>query len=416
MKSEQIKEYLKNGQLTTPSYVLDMDDLTAHVNVMKNIMKDGAGLCYAMKANPFIVTVMAELVDKIEVCSPGELSICQAYGIPGDKIIFSGVNKTREDVEAALDYGVAIITVESNKHFRLICEYCEKHHSTADVLFRVTNGSQFGMDTEAVESILAQREKYDYIHVKGIHYFSGTQKKRFEKLQEELDELDSFIDHIQEAYGLSELILEYGAGLPVPYFEGEDFDSLYQPLEMIVDAINEKQRNYQVVLELGRFFAFSCGTYLTRVEEVKNNKGSNYVLVDGGIHQLNYYGQNMAMRVPKMELFEMSETSCKVCGADCSAEQSGDVDRDICDCTICGSLCTMADVLVRKWNGKLPKEDDVFAFYNAGSYSVTEAPALFLSRKMPVVYSYTEECGLKVLRDGQEAYKMNLPDEVKDSF
>ena len=160
MKSEQIKEYLKNGQLTTPSYVLDMDDLTAHVNAMKNIMKDGAGLCYAMKANPFIVPVMAELVDKIEVCSPGELSICQAYGIPGDKIIFSGVNKTREDVEAALDYGVAIITVESNKHFRLICEYCEKHHSTADVLFRVTNGSQFGMDTEAVESILAQREKY----------------------------------------------------------------------------------------------------------------------------------------------------------------------------------------------------------------------------------------------------------------
>lgn len=416
MNSTQIRECLKNGKLTTPSYVLDMDVLTAHVKAMETIVGNSAGLCYAMKSNPFLVPVMASLVDKIEVCSPGELSICQAYGIPGSKIIFSGVNKTRQDVEVALSYGVAIITVESNKHFRLICEYCKEHQATADVLFRITNGSQFGMDAEAVKSILAEKDKYDFIHVKGIHYFSGTQKKKFDKLKEELDELDSFMDHIQEAYGLSELILEYGAGLPVPYFEGEDFDSLYQPLEMIVDAINEKQRNYQVVLELGRFFAFSCGTYLTRVEEVKNNKDSNYVLVDGGIHQLNYYGQNMAMRVPKMELFEMSETSCKVCGADCSAEQSGDVDRDICDCTICGSLCTMADVLVRKWNGKLPKEDDVFAFYNAGSYSVTEAPALFLSRKMPAIYSYTEESGLEVLRDGQEAYKMNLPDKVKDSF
>ena len=402
MKSEQIKEYLKNGQLTTPSYVLDMDDLTAHVNAMKNIMKDGAGLCYAMKANPFIVPVMAELVDKIEVCSPGELSICQAYGIPGDKIIFSGVNKTHEDVEAALDYGVAIITVESNKHFRLICEYCEKHHSTADVLFRVTNGSQFGMDTEAVESILAQREKYDYIHVKGIHYFSGTQKKRFEKLQEELDELDSFMNHIQETYGLSDLTLEYGAGLPVPYFEGEDFDSLYQPLEMMMAAINEKKCNFPIVLELGRFFAFSCGTYLTRVEEVKNNKGSYYILVDGGIHQLNYYGQNMAMRLPKMELFAMGD-------------EETDAEANMIVCNICGSLCTLADVLARKWNTKLPKEDDVIAFYNAGSYSITEAPALFLSRKMPVIYTYSKQSGLQVLRDGQEAYRLNLSSSIKDN-
>jgi len=397
MNSTQIRECLKNGILTTPSYVLDTDVLASHVKVMENVIGDGAGLCYAMKANPFLVPVMAELVDKIEVCSPGELSICQAYGISGSKIIFSGVNKTRQDVEAALSYGVAIITVESDKHFRLICEYCKEHQVTVDVLFCVTNGSQFGMDAKSIEEILANKDQYDFIHVKGIHYFSGTQKKKFDKLKEELDELDSFMNHIQEAYGLSELTLEYGAGLPVPYFEGEDFDSLYQPLEMMMDAIKEKHRNYQVVLELGRFFAFSCGTYLTRVEEVKNNKGSNYVLLDGGIHQLNYYGQNMAMRVPKMELLSMSDTEQACC-------------EEPVDVTVCGSLCTMADVLVRKWNGKLPQEDDVFAFYNAGSYSITEAPALFLSRKMPTVYLYSEVNGLEMIREGKEAYKVNLPD------
>ncbi len=403
MNSTQIRECLKNGELTTPSYILDMDVLVSHVKVMETVIGDDAGLCYAMKANPFLVPVMAELVDKIEVCSPGELSICQAYGIPGSKIIFSGVNKTCQDVEAALSYGVAIITVESNKHFRLICEYCKEHHVAADVLFRVTNGSQFGMDAESIEEILAHKDQYDFIHVKGIHYFSGTQKKKFDKLKEELNDLDSFMNHIQETYGLSELTLEYGAGLPVPYFEGEDFDSLYQPLEMMMATIKEKQRNYQIVLELGRFFAFSCGTYLTRVEEVKNNKSSNYVLVDGGIHQLNYYGQNMAMRVPKMELFSMSDMEHACC-------------EEMIDVTICGSLCTMADVLVRKWSGKLPQEDDVFAFNNAGSYSITEAPALFLSRKMPVIYSYTEKCGLEVLRDGQDAYRLNLVSSIKDNL
>ncbi len=400
MNSTQIRECLENGKLTTPSYVLDMDVLVAHVNAMKAIVGNGTGLCYAMKANPFLVPEMANLVDKIEVCSPGELSICQAYGIPGSKIIFSGVNKTRQDVEAALSYGVAIITVESNKHFRLICEYCQKHQVSSDVLFRITNGSQFGMDAESIENILAQKHKYDFIHIRGIHYFSGTQKKKLDKLKEELEELDAFMNHIQAAYGLSELTLEYGAGLPVPYFESEDFGSLYQPLEMLMAAIKERQCSYQVVLELGRFFAFSSGIYLTKVEEVKNNKDTYYVLVDGGIHQLNYYGQNMAMRVPKMELFTMNEST-------------DDIVLDEVDCTICGSLCTLADVLVRKWKGMLPQEEDIFAFYNAGSYSVTEAPALFLSRKMPVIYAYTEVGGLQILRDGQEAYRLNLPDSIK---
>ena len=182
MDSVQIKQYIKEDKITTPSYILDMDVLELHVEAMKNNIAGRAGLCYAMKANPFLIPKMSMLVDKIEVCSPGELSICQSYGIPGSKIIFSGVNKTKKDVEAALDYGVAVITAESEKHFRLICEYCENHNTTAKVLFRLTNGSQFGMDADSIERILSHKEEYSYIHVEGIHYFSGTQKKKFDKL------------------------------------------------------------------------------------------------------------------------------------------------------------------------------------------------------------------------------------------
>lgn len=408
MNSTQIREYLKNGELKTPAYVFDMDVLAEHVKKMQEIVGNDIGLCYAMKANPFLVPAMAQLVDKIEVCSPGELSICQEYGIPGHKIIFSGVNKACQDVETALSYGVAVITVESEKHFRLICDYCKRHNTTADVLFRITNGSQFGMNVEDIEAILSHREQYAYIHVKGIHYFSGTQKKKPDKWKEELDELDSYIERIRDVYGLDELTLEYGAGLPVPYFEGEDFDNLYQPLETMLTLMREKPCDYHVVLELGRFFAFSCGTYFTRVEEVKNNKGTHYVLVDGGIHQLNYYGQNMAMRIPQMELFDMDEELHSELSTKCNVEE---VIEDG-DYTICGSLCTMADVLVRRWKGTMPKENDVYAFYNAGSYSVTEAPALFLSRKMPIIYAYSQVDGLKVLRESREAYEINLVDGV----
>ena len=390
MASTQIEALLKQKKIVTPSYIWDTDVLRAHVENMKNIVCDTAGLCYAMKANPFLITEFKDMVDKIEVCSPGELQICMKHKIPGSKIIFSGVNKTKEDVEAAFEYGVAVMTIESRKHFLLIREYCEKHKVQADVYLRLTSGSQFGMDAKEIEKNIAERENYQYIHICGIHFFSGTQKKKTDKHKQELDELDAFMLKQQKEYGLSNLTLEYGAGLAAPYFEGEDFDRPYKDLEELAEYIKQKNASYRPVLELGRFFAYSCGVYLTKVEEVKCNKGHSYVLVDGGIHQLNYYGQNMAMRIPKMELL--------------SDNESGGTQ----ECTICGSLCTVADVLVRKWSGPLPKEGDVFAFYNAGSYSVTEAPALFLSRKLPAVYRYGEENKIEVLRTQDESYVHNL--------
>ena len=105
MDSRQIEALLKQKKIVTPSYIWDTDVLRAHVENMKNIVCDTAGLCYAMKANPFLITEFKDMVDKIEVCSPGELQICMKHKIPGSKIIFSGVNKTKEDVEAAFEYG-----------------------------------------------------------------------------------------------------------------------------------------------------------------------------------------------------------------------------------------------------------------------------------------------------------------------
>lgn len=409
MKKEQIKQWIQNKEMITPCYVFNTDVLTTHVNRMKEIMGDSVGLVYAMKANPFLVPEFNCFVDKIEVCSPGELDVCKEYGIPGEHIIFSGVNKTKEDVEAAFTYGVAIITIESMKHYRLVVEYCKEHQCEADVLFRITSGSQFGMDKTAVEDIVKNCAEYPYIHIKGIHFFSGTQKKKIEKLTQELDELHEFMNRLETVYGLTDLSLEYGAGLAVPYFEGEDFEGLYANLEELVLYIKKIQPKYEVVLELGRYLAFACGTYVTTVEDVKCNNGHHYVLVDGGIHQLNYYGQNMAMRVPKIEVIEEGTDACAEVVTD-----THETDSETVECTICGSLCTLADVLVRKWEGKLPKEGDVFLFKNAGSYSITEAPALFLSRKMPAVYGYCDAKGLDVLRRQQDSFVFNCKRKLEE--
>ena len=197
---------------------------------------------------------------------------------------------------------------------------------------------------------------------------------------------------LKEQYQYQAAQLEYGAGLSVPYFEGEDFDGVYEELRDLVQQIDTMQFRADVTLELGRYFAYSCGQYLTKVEDCKSNREHSYAIVDGGIHQINYYGQNMAMRVPLI-------THIPAIPVDLRDETK--------EWTICGSLCTFADVLVRKTSFTDLQIGDYLVFQNAGAYSVTESPALFLSRKMPVLYSYNQTDGLCVMREAMESFEWN---------
>ena len=139
---------------------------------------------------------------------------------------------------------------------------------------------------------------------------------------------------------------------------------------------------------MGRFLASSCGTYLTSVVDIKNNLGTNYVICDGGINHLKYYGQTMAMQVPPIILL----------GSDKAYDRSY---------TLCGSLCTTADLLVRKVELPELKIGDVLAFGRCGAYTITEGTVLFLSRTMPRVMLFSEKDGLRLVRDFYETFNLN---------
>ena len=100
------KDILKKAALTlgTPCYVFDTDVFAKRTTAVKNAFGDRVGLCYSIKANPFLLAELPEEFSYIEVCSPGELSICEEVGAPLDKIIFSGVNKTEEDIASFDSY------------------------------------------------------------------------------------------------------------------------------------------------------------------------------------------------------------------------------------------------------------------------------------------------------------------------
>ena len=88
----------------TPLYIFDIDQAAKQVRSFREILGENTGLCFAMKANPFLVKQMAGLTDRIEVCSMGEFYICREIGIPGEKVFISGVVKKKEDIRQILDH------------------------------------------------------------------------------------------------------------------------------------------------------------------------------------------------------------------------------------------------------------------------------------------------------------------------
>lgn len=399
MNCSVLKEKITDGIVKSPCYVADIKQLNMHIDKMLEIAGDTVELCYAMKANPFLTGYIEKRIHRVEVCSPGELEICIAKGIPGEDIIFSGVNKTEENVKVALEYGVDVITLESVKHFNLVKDFCEKNQIGTKVLIRLSSGAQFGMALEELKAIIRDRDKYPLLDIIGIHYFTGTQKKQVSKDIEEIKFIDELIESLKCEYNYECRLFEYGPGLAVPYFEGEAFDSRYDSLIELVDYIKDLNPEYKVAFELGRFFVAESMQYLTTVEDIKRTADINICLVDGGIHHLNYYGQNMAMRVPRIDLLKMNEEMTVAIG---------EIDENDGNWKVCGSLCTFADTLVRKVElGKLAL-GDVLVFNDAGAYSVTESPVLFLSRRMPDIYICQMDGEIQCIRRNKESYTINM--------
>ncbi|MGL6200376.1 MAG: diaminopimelate decarboxylase family protein [Lachnospiraceae bacterium] len=386
-------ERLENGieQFGTPLYVFNTDELVNCVKKFREMLGEKVGLCYAMKANPFLTGQMEAIVDKIEVCSMGEFRICRRLGLPPEKILVSGVLKKKEDILEILEYcrGKCSYTAESLNQYQYFADWSDANHEMLQIYPRLTSGNQFGMDKETIQNIIESRHLHPYLNIQGIHYFSGTQKKRIKKVVDELAYLDTFLLELELKTKFRIEKLEYGPGLLVPYFEGQA-DPRQEDIKTLADAICNMQWKGRIMLEMGRAFVADCGYYLTEVKDIKQNDGINYCIADGGIHQMNYDGQIRGMYRP---VFRVSpENNCE----------------DYKEWTVCGALCTTNDVLMQKVPLKDLRIGDVLIFERVGAYSMTEGMALFLSHALPKVALYHNKTGWKLIRKDQPTYKWNM--------
>lgn len=376
---------------STPYYVFDTDEFAKRAAMIKAALGN-IHLCFSIKANPFLLHRIPEGLDRVEVCSPGELEICIALGIDPSSIIYSGVMKEETDITRAITYGAGILTCESIRHARLESKVALSQGKKVDVILRLSSGNQFGMSLTDIEYIISNPDEFKGISVIGLHYYSGTQKS-LRKIKKDLDKIEFAISTLDEKYGFKPELIEYGPGLCVYYFEPDWEEKEKAALDEAATVLKEFAEKYPLGIEMGRFLAASCGKYFTTVKDIKTQGDANYVILDGGIHHLNYFGQRMAMEVPPIRY---------------ATEGKKAPDEEV-DYTLFGSLCTVADVLVREVRLPHLDIDDVLEFGHCGAYSMTEAPALFLSRFLPAIYAYSSDKGYELLRDHIPASDINKP-------
>lgn len=371
----------------TPLYIFNIDELIKRTRYLKEVFQ--CGIVYAVKANTFIPKEIEDEVERFEICSSGEFEICNKLGINHKKMVISGVYKDYESIDNMIsNYDIGKYTIESLEQFKLLEELSNKYNKEIHVLIRLTSNNQFGVNEEDFKYIIKNKNQ---IIIDGIEYFSGTQKTSLKKINREIDYLCEFINGIEEEFNIKLDEIEYGPGLSINYFQNEEFNE-----ENYFKEINEaigKLRYKKLYLETGRSLTASCGFYLTRVVDMKNNKNGNHIILDGGINHLVYYGQTMAMRLPYFDIFPKK-----------------DVKKEIY--TLYGSLCTVNDVIIKGVEIQKLEIGDLLIFKNVGAYSSTEGISLFLSRELPGVVLY-KDSKFKQVRLNLKTSEINCPSYEK---
>ena len=382
------------NEVSTPFYVFDINVLRDRIDYLNSMMPENVHLCYAMKANPFVVKEIDEIIEKYEICSYGEWNIAKKMGVSDSKMVISGVYKDEISMEDILNNykNGEVFTIESLNQIELLNKLTKEKKKVINIILRLTSGNQFGMCEEEIIEILENRAKYEYLNIMGIQYFSGTQKKLSKRIIKELEYVDEFVLNLKNNLGFVVEELEFGPGFPVVYFEIEqDFDEQTYLME-IADKIKNMKYQGHITMELGRSIVASCGSYYTKVVDKKTNKEGNFAVLDGGMNHLVYYGQMMAMKKPMLDILPKRE------------------DKILENWNLVGSLCTINDLIVKQLPVSNLEIGDIFVFKNTGAYSMTEGISLFLSRDLPKVV-FVQGGEMKIVRENINTYKFNMPNE-----
>ena len=259
-------------------------------------------ICYAMKANPAlgVIQVFAQAGCGFDIVSAGDMARVLAAGGRADKIIFSGVGKTRAEMRQALQAGIGCFNVESEAELEVLSEVAASMGVKAPVSVRVNpnvdpkthpyistglKGSKFGVAHDRVVQTYQRAAALPGLQVLGIDCHIGSQITEVEPY---LDAVDRMLDLVEaiEAAGIAIHHIDFGGGLGINY-NGDtppSADDLWQKMLAKLDARGFGDR--ALMIEPGRSLVGNAGVCLAEVLYLKPGEQKNFCIIDAAMNDL----------------------------------------------------------------------------------------------------------------------------------
>ncbi len=379
----------------TPFYLYDFGVVERQVTRLRTALGPRFEIAFAVKANPSlaVLTLLFRRGLGADVASRGELLAARRAGCPPSRILSTGPAKSDADLEALVRAGVSQIHVEGEWELEALDAVARKLGRRVRVGLRLnppwgiaekrtliggSGVSKFGFDLPSAERVLRrsrERGAFPHLQVCGFQVFNASNVLEANLLVDNTARVLSLALSLSKKHAVPLSSVDFGGGFGVPYTDGDkrlDLEVLRKGLEGIARRAEEEPRlrPTRFVFEPGRFLVAEAGTYVVRVLGTKRSRGTDYVLVDGGIHHFL-----------RPVLFETPHRVRLIPARGGATRGSGPLSKK--SLVVSGPLCTSIDVLHPAARLPLPSRGDLLAFENAGAYGYTESMPLFLSHEWP---------------------------------
>ena len=382
------------AQYGTPLYVYDENMLVNQCRTFINNFKSSrfsTEVLFASKA--FSCLEVLRIANReglgVDVVSLGEIHTAYKAGYDMRRAYFHGNNKTREELQYALEVGVGTIVVDNDYEYEMINEIVRESGNTVDVLLRINTGidahtheyiktakddSKFGYSVydETIYDLIADINNQSNLNFVGFHSHIGSQIFEKTSFFEAVKVVMEFTKKVQERLGLTISVLNLGGGFGVYYTEEDRPFELAEFLREYIEVVERESDNFgldltKVVIEPGRSLTCNAGSTLYSVGGVKKTfAGREYVFVDGGMADNPRYALYKA-KYEAMLANKMNE----------------EVDTTY---TVAGKCCESGDMLVM--DAKLPKAEqgDLLLVSSTGAYNYSMSSNYNRLPKLPVVF------------------------------
>ncbi|WP_411892099.1 diaminopimelate decarboxylase [Yoonia sp. SDW83-1] len=349
----------------TPFYVYSTATLTRHFKLFDEALDWADHLvCYAMKSlsNQAVIKVLANAGAGMDVVSVGEYMRARAAGVPGDRIVFSGVGKTADEMRTALQGGIRQFNVESEPEMIVLDQVAQSLGMVAPITVRVNpdvdakthakiatgkSENKFGIPISRAREVYAMAAKLPGLKVIGIDVHIGSQLTELEPFEAAYKKVAELTEQLR-ADGHEISRLDLGGGLGIPYARS----NIAPPLPTDYGALIQRTVGHldcEIEIEPGRLISGNAGLMVSKVIYVKSGEDREFLIIDGAMNDLIRPAMYEAWHdiVPVIEPAPGTEPA---------------------KYDIVGPVCESGDTFAKAREMPPVQADDLIAFRSAGAY------------------------------------------------